>query len=208
MLIVSSIKQRLCEAENVKMVLELLGSEPAFSRQHLAKEICIRLELRDGKDDLQIATTSKALRELEDQGLWTLPEPGWSAPRGWNPTRLQQPVVPPEKLPATLEEIRGLRLIEVSDQEHLRIWNELMIREHPLQECRLVGRQLRYLHSIYPELIAREDLAAALGMSLSGHFKNCFYDLHKAGMIDYGTAENKMKLKCADWLFLGQLLPA
>jgi hypothetical protein len=145
MLIVSSIKQRLCEAENVKMVLELLGSEPAFSRQHLAKEICIRLELRDGKDDLQIATTSKALRELEDQGLWTLPEPGWSAPRGWNPTRLHQPVVPPEKLPATLEEIRGLRLIEVSDQEHLRIWNELMIREHPLQECRLVGRQLRYL---------------------------------------------------------------
>lgn len=72
----------------------------------------------------------------------------------------------------------------------------------------LSGRQLRYLHSIYPELIAREDLAAALGMSLSGHFKNCFYDLHKAGMIDYGTAENKMKLKCADWLFLGQLLPA
>jgi hypothetical protein len=58
---------------------------------------------------------------------------------------LNQPVAPPEKVPATLEEIRGLRLIEVSDPEHLRIWNELMIGEHPLQECRLVGRQLRYL---------------------------------------------------------------
>lgn len=127
------------------MVIGLLDSEPVLSRQRLAKEICLRLELRDSKDDLQIATTSKALRELEDQGLWRLPEPRWSAPRGWNPTRLNQPVAPPEKVPATLEEIRGLRLIEVSDPEHLRIWNELMIGEHPLQECRLVGRQLRYL---------------------------------------------------------------
>lgn len=71
----------------------------------------------------------------------------------------------------------------------------------------LSGRQLRYLHSVHPEFIAREDLAAALGMSLSGHFKNCFYDLHNAGMIDYGSGENKMKLRCADWLFLPEGVP-
>ena len=41
--------------------------------------------------------------------------------------------------------MRGLRLIEVTDEEHLRIWNELMLGEHPLKDCRLVGRQLRYL---------------------------------------------------------------
>jgi hypothetical protein len=92
-----------------------------------------------------MATTSKALRDLQEQGFWHLPEPRSSAPREWNPTRLNHPVPLPTALPESLEEVRGLRLVEVVDDEHLRIWNELMIREHPLKQCRLVGRQLRYL---------------------------------------------------------------
>jgi len=145
MLSASSIKQQLSEPENVTWVRALLGRDPAPSRHRLAQEMCRRLELKDGKGDWQMATTSKALRELQNQGLWTLPEPRSSAPRRWNPTRLNAPVAAPESLPEALEEIGGLCLIEVADQEHLRIWNELMITEHPLQECRLVGRQLRYL---------------------------------------------------------------
>ena len=145
MLTASSIKQRLSEPDNVKLVIALLERDRALSRHRLAKEICLRLGLTDGKGDAQIATTCKALRELQDQGLWTLPAPRSSTPRGWNPTRLNQPVAAAQDVPALLEAMRGLRLIEVTDQEHLRIWNELMIREHPLQECRLVGRQLRYL---------------------------------------------------------------
>jgi len=145
MLAASSIKQRLSEPENVKLVIALLGGDPAPSRHRLAKEICRRLDLTDGKGDWQMATTSKALRELHDQGLWRLPEPRSSAPQRWNPTRLNRPVAPPLGLPEVLQEIGGLRLIEVADEEHLRIWNELMLSEHPLQECRLVGRQLRYL---------------------------------------------------------------
>ena len=35
--------------------------------------------------------------------------------------------------------------MEVTTPDDLKIWNELMIREHPLHQCRLVGRQLRYL---------------------------------------------------------------
>ena len=127
------------------MVIGLLDGEPAPSRYRLAQEICRRLDLKDGKGDWQMATTSKALRELQDQGLWTLPVPRSSVRRGWNPTRLNHPVAPPAEVPSALEEMEGLRLLEVTDQEHLRIWNELMIREHPLGECRLVGRQLRYL---------------------------------------------------------------
>ena len=50
-------------------------------------------------------------------------------------------------MPERVEQIEGLALIEVDSahDEHLRIWNELMLREHPLHDCRLVGRQLRYL---------------------------------------------------------------
>jgi hypothetical protein len=48
-------------------------------------------------------------------------------------------------VPATVEEVQSLGLVEVEDPEQLQIWNELMLREHPLRDCRLVGRQLRYL---------------------------------------------------------------
>jgi hypothetical protein len=145
MLTPSSIKQRLSEPENVKLVIALLREDPAPSRFGLAKELCRRLDLRDGKGDWQLATTSKALRELQGQGLWTLPDSRSCAPQRWNPTRLYRPVAAPGGITEVLEEIGGLRLIEVADQEHLRIWNELMIGEHPLKACRLVGRQLRYL---------------------------------------------------------------
>ncbi len=68
----------------------------------------------------------------------------------------------------------------------------------------LRARQLRHLHEIHPQYISRDDLAAALGLTVSGHFQNSFRSLHAAGMIDYGqkgTAEAGM-LKCASWFFI------
>lgn len=41
--------------------------------------------------------------------------------------------------------MRELKLIMVATEEHMRIWNEMMIREHPRGAGPLVGRQLRYL---------------------------------------------------------------
>jgi hypothetical protein len=142
---VLSVKQLLAAPENAKLVLALLKADPAPSRNLLAKTLCCRLDLRDAKGDWQVASTSKALRELEGRGLWHLPKPRTPGARGWHPTRLARRVAAPRKRPKTLAEVRGLRLIEVVDEEHLRIWNELMLREHPLRDCRLVGRQLRYL---------------------------------------------------------------
>ncbi len=47
--------------------------------------------------------------------------------------------------------VRTIQVIEhdgpppALSQSELELWNELMLREHPLHQCRLVGRQLRYL---------------------------------------------------------------
>lgn len=141
----SSIKQTLATPENVKRVIAQLKADPTLSRNQLAQELCRRLDLRDPKGDWQMATTSKALRELAEQGLWRLPEPRFEHGRQWHPTRLSHPVPAPTQLPESLEEVRGLCWAEVVDEAQLRIWNELMLREHPLKDCRLVGRQLRYL---------------------------------------------------------------
>ena len=145
MLTASSIKQRLSLPESVNLVATLVGADPAPSRRSLAGEICRRLDLKDSKGDWQMATTSRALRELHDQGMLTLPKRRSDGPHSWNPTRLHRPVAAARGVPEVLQEIGGLRLIEVAGEEHRRIWNELMLREHPLKECRLVGRQLRYL---------------------------------------------------------------
>ncbi len=141
------IKQRLAQSDNVALVHRLLGAQPAPSRTGLAQELCRRLELRDPKGDWQIGTTAKALRELEAEGHWTLPPPRVPRTHRWStaPARLPQRVPPARGVPAELAQIAALELVEVATPEQLLVWNELMIREHPLHDARLVGRQFRYL---------------------------------------------------------------
>jgi hypothetical protein len=141
------IKQRLAQPDTVAVVLKLLAARPVPTRTQLAKELCRRLDLRDPKGDWQVATTAQALRDLEAQGHWTLPKPRVRRTRTWStaPTRLHQCVKAAEGVPEALEQVQGLKLVEVSTPQDLLIWNELMIREHPLHNARLVGRQYRYL---------------------------------------------------------------
>jgi hypothetical protein len=42
-------------------------------------------------------------------------------------------------------DVAGLELILVEQESQMRIWNELMIREHPQGAGPLMGRQIRYL---------------------------------------------------------------
>jgi len=141
------IKQRLAQPDNITLVRQLLGAQPVPTRTQLAKQLCRRLDLRDPKGDLQVATTARALRELEAAGHWTLPPPALSRPRASSsaPARLPERVAPIRGLPAQLEQIQNLALVEVNTPELLLIWNELIITEHPLHDARLVGRQHRYL---------------------------------------------------------------
>lgn len=140
-----SVQQILAQPNNTRLVVELLGSDVVSTRSDLARAMCRRLDLRDPKGGWRLATTLKALRDLEAQGFWTLPEAVVPGPGAWHPTRLHQPVQAPTAVPACVEDVQGLQLVEVTTEDDLKIWNELMIREHPLHQCRLVGRQLRYL---------------------------------------------------------------
>ena len=143
-----SIKELLAEAENVRLVKHWLDKNKGSNRFALAKYVCENLDLRDATGRLRVSTTAKALRDLESQGYWRLPKPTQKkSSKGWNPRRLNKPVEQPQGVPRCAEEIEGLQLLEVrtEDEEHLRVWNELMMSEHPLKDPRLVGRQLRYL---------------------------------------------------------------
>jgi hypothetical protein len=140
-----SIQQILAQPENTRLVTQLLESEEVINRSDLARELCEQLDLRDPKGDLRMGTMRKALRVLEAKGLWKLPAAESVGTGPWKPKRLAKPVAAPRALPAQVEEVQGLVLVEVTTEEEKRIWNELILGEHPLHNCRLVGRQLRYL---------------------------------------------------------------
>ena len=143
----TSVKERLSAPENVTLVTGWLAKSKDKTRTDLARDMCERLGLRDGNGALRISSALKALRDLETEGYWTLPATVSRRSGKWNPRRLGHAVAVPKSVPARAGLVEGLKLIEVraDNDEHLLIWNELMVTEHPLHDARLVGRQLRYL---------------------------------------------------------------
>ena len=119
------------------------------SRRELIAEFCRAVGWRDAKGRLSLSSASVALRRLEQQGQVQLPpmpsRTKGSRPRGLFDDGQPLPVLP--ELPTRGGAIPGLRLRLIHDEQDPghRIWNRLIVREHPLGRRPLVGAQLRYL---------------------------------------------------------------
>jgi len=138
----NEVKRTLRERfEVVRGWLEELAGE---SRTAVADEVCARFGFLDARGRVQRGSCLKALRELEAEGLWRLPAPRRLA-AARSPRRLPEAVAPPCGVPESVEHVQGLNLRLVSVEADYRLWNELIVREHPLGERPLVGRQVRYL---------------------------------------------------------------
>ncbi|MDP2823425.1 MAG: IS4 family transposase, partial [Sulfuritalea sp.] len=97
---------------------------------------------------MQTGGCVKALRELERAGHFVLPATGVQGRGGSalkSPRRLGEPVEVPLGVPAEAGDVRGLTLIKVDSIDQMRVWNELMLCEHPQGAGPLVGAQMRYL---------------------------------------------------------------
>ena len=133
----------------VALVREWLRNNPGRNRADLARHVCDALGLRNARGELRRGGTLKALRVLEERGYWRLPEPRAAAGESnrRRPRRLGRPGEPPDGVPSRAGQVRGLELVEVRPEDDglVRTWNELMETEHPLEDARMVGRQLRYL---------------------------------------------------------------
>jgi len=138
------IKRALSKPEAIDYVRRLLEDEEFSSRTELADSVCKVFGFQDPRGQDQRSGCLKALRELEAKGRFELPPPRIEkgAP---TPRRLSEPVAEAEGVPAEVGQIGGLELILVEQESQMRIWNELMLREHPQGAGPLVGRQIRYL---------------------------------------------------------------
>ena len=143
-----TILVQLATPPAVTLIQDWLQNHPDGHRSGLSQHVCESLALRDACGQPRMAGVQKALRVLERRGLWRLPT-AHSGPKSGSQKarRLEQPVEHPRNVPSRVDEIRGLRLVLVAkgDDASFRIWNELMLGEHPLRDARLVGRQVRYL---------------------------------------------------------------
>src|SRR5208283_608398 len=130
----------------VRQVKDWLRENSPKGCSALTRFLCQALKLRDRGGKPRAAGVHVALRTLEARGFWKLPQvPQTRTPQ--RPRRLSTAVPPPQAVPAQVEPVRGLRRVEVGGEEAelFRTWNELMLTERPFRDCRLVGRQRRYL---------------------------------------------------------------
>ena len=140
----NQIKRALSKPETIEYVGHLLEEDEFFSRTELADFLCEEFGFQDPGGQNQRAGCLKGLRELEAKGWFQLP-PAEIQKCNPAPRRLPGPVPEPQAVPEEVGMVGGLELILVAQEGQMRIWNELMIREHPQGAGPLVGRQIRYL---------------------------------------------------------------
>lgn len=142
----NQIKSTLSQPEAIDQIQNHLEQIDNTSRTELSKELCDHFGFFDPKGNHQTTGCLKALRELEKDGWFILPASTRSdAGKQARPRRLDQPIASPSPLPEDAGKIQQLQLIQVATEQQIRLWNELMIQDHPQGERPLVGRQLRYL---------------------------------------------------------------
>ena len=140
----NQIKRKLSQPESIAYVCKILESSNGMKITKLADELCEHFGFYNPRGEKQRAGCLKALRELEQTGSITLPQ----IPRKMKkrtPRRLAEPLPGPHAVPSDVRELRGLKLLLVETETQTRIWNEMMINDHPRGAGLLVGRQIRYL---------------------------------------------------------------
>jgi len=141
----NDVKRTLKQDGAIGVVRELLGRSEHKTRASLARSVCRHFGFVDARNRAQIAGCIKALRELEKAGHFVLPAALKRGSSVKTARRLEAPVPDPIDVPARAEEVRGLRLVKVDTLELMRVWNELMLCEHPQGAGPLVGAQMRFL---------------------------------------------------------------
>ncbi len=142
----NQIKRVLSGQGSIEIIRRLLSHDEHKYRSTFADAVCRHFGFRDARGRVQRSGCIKALRELERLGHFTLPAPSAMGAKGAkSPRRLGKRVEDPHGVPAQAGEVRGLCLIKVDTLDLMRLWNEMMLCEHPQGAGPLVGSQMRYL---------------------------------------------------------------
>lgn len=140
----NQIKRTLSRSDAIEYVKNILAASDSLNRTQLADQLCDHFKFFDFRAQRQQSSCLKALRELERAGKFVLPKPLNTHEHG-TPRRASEPIPEPFGVPKFAGDMADLHLIQVESELQMRIWNELMIQDHPQGAGPLVGRQLYYL---------------------------------------------------------------
>ena len=142
----NQIKRVLSEQNSIESIGRLLRENVYAYRSTFADAVCQQFGFYDARGGVQRSGCIKALRELERLGHFALPPASAMGAKGAKrPRRLGAPVEDPHDVPEQAGDVRELCLTKVDTLALMRIWNEMMLCEHPQGAGPLVGAQMRYL---------------------------------------------------------------
>ena len=153
------IPTTLAQGPALIQIRKLVTDAGNVSRTEIGRRVCALFGFLDAHGKPQIASCMQALRALEAARHIDLPAPRHNHRQRCHPRRLERPVPAPIDLPARVDQVRGLQLVEVRDGDQRRVWNELIAREHPRGAVQHAGAQLRYL------LVSEHGLLGAFGFA-------------------------------------------
>jgi hypothetical protein len=134
--------QRLSSAHSLAWINSRVSEDASLTRHRLAKEVCVRLDLRDAEGRPREMACRKQLLELERRGRIELPPPRHKPPVR-RPDLAGTPVWP--AFNGTLADLAPVRLCPVTGgTEASRDWNAMMRSHHPQGDGPLCGAQIRY----------------------------------------------------------------
>jgi len=142
-----TFKGRCFEADEVRLVEEVVATFRRLSRQELANTICELLDWRRPNGGLKTWEARELLEILERSGRVELPSASSRGrPRGSKTSvpRTARGKAQPE-LRGVLRDVEPVRLRLVSTAEDRRLWRELVGRYHPQGHRVPFGASLRYL---------------------------------------------------------------
>ena len=134
-------------SRNLPKLLEIVDRHSFYAtRTAITRFVCIEFGFQTPAGKLQASTCYKALCKLEKKGKIKLPESRETKPRAdAKPQCLNHPVEPPRNLPERADEINCLEIILVDSVFLLKIWNTLIVYEHPLSYNSTFGSGFKYL---------------------------------------------------------------
>ena len=135
--------QALASADNLAWINSRVGEDASLTRYRLAKEVCVRLDLRDATGRPREMACRKQLLVLERRGHIELPPPRRKPPAP-RPAPAGTPIWP--EFAATLADLGPVTLRPVSGGTRAsQDWNAMMRAHHPRGAGPLCGAQIRYL---------------------------------------------------------------
>ena len=148
-------------AAELTQIRTLIGSQPAWSRYRLSRELCLLWDWRTATGQIKDMAARTLLGKLQERGLVELPSRRCASPNRMRHKRVVAVSHAQEAVRANLAELQPLQIVELSETPgELALFESLLHTHHYLSYTSTVGMNLKYL--------VRDRLGRAVACALFG----------------------------------------